>query len=211
MGGRLFIAGTRTFSAEVIDFARDGGWEVEALLEPFDEERPGTRIHGLPVHWLEDHEAPESAFAIVGTGEPRRRPVVARLRERGWPLATLVHPTAHLAPTSEVGEGCIVGPLVVIGAKSLLGANVVAGRGALIGHHTTIEDFATLGPGANVAGNTRLGPDSFLGMGATVRDHIEVGAGATVAMGAVVVDDVADGLEVRGVPAKAWEPSATRL
>ena len=198
---RLYIAGTRTFSAEVADFARDAGIEPAGLLEPVDRDRAGTEIHGLAVGWLEDTPPPPGASAVIGTGDPDRREVADRLRAAGWEPATLIHPTAHLAPSAEVGAGSIVAPGAVVGAMTRIGANVVVGRGALIGHHTEIEDFATLGPGCNVAGNARIGSGAFLGMSASVRDHTDVGDGATVAMGAVVVGDVGPGARVRGVPA----------
>lgn len=196
----LYIVGTRTFSAEVIDYARDAGIEPAGLLEPFDRDRVGTEIHGLPVTWLED-AAPQSATAVIGTGQPDRREVAERLAAAGFEPAGLVHPAAHLAPSAEIGAGSIVAPGSIVGAMTTIGDNVVVGRGSLIGHHTAIEDLATLGPGCNVAGNVRIRPGAFLGMAAVIRDHTEVGEGATVAMGAVVVGDVAPGAQVRGLPA----------
>ncbi|MGH2955424.1 MAG: acetyltransferase [Solirubrobacterales bacterium] len=204
MSGRsLFVVGTRTFAAEVLDFARAAGFEPAGLLEPREEDKPGTEVHDLPVRWLDDSEPPSAdALAIVGTGDSRRDEVTSRLRARGWPLATIVHPDARVSTTSAVGEGAIVAPGVVVGAMSSIGDGAVIGRGALVGHHTTIAELATLSPGANVAGNTAVGREAFIGMGALVRDHVRVGPGAVVAMGAVVVGDVESGIEVRGVPAR---------
>jgi sugar O-acyltransferase (sialic acid O-acetyltransferase NeuD family) len=202
MSGPLFIVGTRSFAAEVIDFARAAGFEPAGLLEAKDRSRPGTTIHGLPVRWLEEAEPAPGQLALIGTGDTDRSGVMERLHARGWGLARLVHPAAHVSETAEVEEGAIVGPGVVIGAMSRIGRGVVAGRGALVGHHTTIEQLATLNPGANVAGNTVVARGAVIGMGASVRDHVRVGTGAVVAMGAVVVGDVEDGADVRGVPAR---------
>jgi sugar O-acyltransferase (sialic acid O-acetyltransferase NeuD family) len=197
-GRAVFVAGTRSFSAEVACFAEEAGLEVAGLLEPYDRARVGTRIHGYPVSWIE--ETPPSV-ALLGTGEMERRPLVDRLRAAGWELGTLVHPRAHVAATTELGAGVIVAPGVVIGAATQLGACAVVGRGALVGHHTELGAFSTLNPGANIAGNVKLGEDAVVGMGAVVRDHISVGVGSVVAMGAVVVGDVPPGVQVRGVPA----------
>jgi UDP-perosamine 4-acetyltransferase len=199
---QVHVAGTRTFSTEVADFARDAGLRVVGLLEPADRERVGQTIHELPVAWLDDPAPGPGAVALLGTGDRERRDLVERLRAAGWRTATLVHPRAHVAPSASVGTGTVIAPGVVVGARARIGEHVVVGRGALIGHHTAIADFATLGPGANVAGNVELGADAFVGMGALVRDHAEIGSGATIAMGAVVVGDVAAGVEVRGVPAR---------
>jgi sugar O-acyltransferase (sialic acid O-acetyltransferase NeuD family) len=201
--GGVHIVGTRTFAAEVADFARDAGLGLAGLLEPRDPERVGTTIHELPVESLEDGPGTGSARSvIVGTGDRDRREIVSRLAQAGWEPVALVHPRAHLAPSATVGDGALLGPLVGIGARAVIGDHVVLGRGALVGHHTSIGAFATLSPGVNIAGNVRVANDAFLGMGAVVRDHVVIGAGAIVAMGAVVVEDVPPGAEVRGLPAR---------
>jgi sugar O-acyltransferase (sialic acid O-acetyltransferase NeuD family) len=199
---RVYVAGTRTFAAEAAEFAADAGLEVAGLLEPYDRDRVGTTIHDLPVAWLEDTEP---GIAVLGTGEPDRRPIVTRLEQAGWRLATVVHPRAHLARTVTVGDGTIVGPGVIVGARSSLGAHVLVARGVLVGHHTEIDDFVTLNPGANVAGNVRLERDVTVGMAAVVRDHLSIGESALIAAGAVVVRDVDPAQAVRGVPAQAYE------
>jgi sugar O-acyltransferase (sialic acid O-acetyltransferase NeuD family) len=197
----VHVAGTRTFAAEVVDFAVDAGLEVVGLLEPFDHDRVSTTIHERPVSWLDDGPTGDGGVALVGTGENERRGTVARLLSAGWEVATLVHPAAHIAPSAAVGTGTILAPSVVVGARARVGDYVVAARGSLVGHHTEIGDFATLGPGSNIAGNVHLGDDVFVGMGAVVRDHVQIGHAAVIAMGAVVVGDVAEGVQVRGLPA----------
>ena len=197
----VFVAGTRSFSAEVAGFAQDAGLEVKGLLEPYERARVGTEIHGYPVGWLEE-TAPSAA--LLGTGETDRRPLADRLRAGGWELPALVHPRAHVAATASVAAGTIIAPGAVVGAAAQIGECVVVGRGALVGHHTVLGSFSTLGPGANIAGNVGLGESAFVAMGAAVRDHVSIGAGAVVAMGGVVVGDVPPGVEVRGLPAAVY-------
>jgi len=203
VAARIHVAGTRTFAAEVIDYATDAGLEVIGLLEPREREKVSTTVHERPVSWLDDGPTTEDRLVVVGTGEDDRRDTVERLQSAGWEVSALVHPSAHVARSTTIGSGTLIAPGVVIGARSRVGDNVVVGRGSLIGHHTEVGPFATLGPGANVAGNVGVAEDVFVGMGAVVRDHVEVGANAVIAMGAVVVRDVAAGTEVRGLPATA--------
>jgi acetyltransferase EpsM len=198
---RLWIAGTRSFAAEVVGFARDAGLEPEGLLEPRERAKVGRQVHGLPVRWLDD-PAPEQHLALIGTGDEDRGPVAERLAAAGYGPAALIHPSAHLAGDAEVGDGALVAPGVVVGAAARIGGNAVLGRGSLVGHHALIGELVTLGPGANVAGNTTIEEGAFVGMGAVVRDHVTVGAGAVVAMGAVVIRDVPAGARVQGVPAR---------
>jgi sugar O-acyltransferase (sialic acid O-acetyltransferase NeuD family) len=199
---RVWIAGTRSFAAEIADFARDAGLYPAGLLDPGGDASEDTLVEGLAVIPLADGPPEHSDLAIAGTGEDDRRPVVARLEEAGWQLRGLVHPAAHVASSANIAPTAIVGPGAVVGAQARIGEHCLLGRGALVGHHTSLGDFSTLGPGANVGGNSTLGEGALVGMGAAVRDHTEVGARARVAMGAVVVAAVAPGAEVRGLPAR---------
>lgn len=199
--GPVHVMGTRSFAAEVVDFARDAGLSVLGLLEPAEPDRIGSLIYGLPVKPLDDGPA-EHHLVLVGTGDVARREAVARLEQAGWQVASLVHPRAHLAPSARLGVGALIGPGVVVGAAAAVGDHVVIGRGALVGHHTEIGAFSTLGPGANVAGNVRIDEDVFLGMGSTVRDHTVIGASTVVAMGAVVTADAPPGAQLLGIPAR---------
>ena len=201
-GGLLYVVGTRSFAAEVVEYATAAGFEVAGLLEPYDRDRVGTEAHGLRVTWLEDAGR---VAAAVGTGECDRRPVVERLAALGIEPVAVVHPAAHVSASARIGEGCVVGPAAVVGAATELGRHVVVGRGALVGHHVVVGDFATLNPGANVGGNTTIGSGALVAIGAVVRDHVRIGGAALVGAGAVVVGDVPDGIEVRGVPARPVE------
>jgi acetyltransferase EpsM len=205
MTGEIHVAGTRTFAAEMIDWAQAAGLHVAGLVEPSDRTRVGQVIHELPVTWLDAGPGAGDGAVLVGTGQSARREIVARLIRAGWRPVRLIHPLAQVSARSTVDEGAIVGPGAIIGACSTLGPHVVVNRGTLIGHHTQVREFATLGPGVNVAGNVRVDADAFLGMAAVVRDHVTVGACSVVAAGAVIVRDVPAGVQVRGVPATVQE------
>ena len=197
----VWIAGTRTFSAEVAGFAVESGLEPVGWLDPSERDSASGKIDGLPVARLGD-ERQGDRIALIGTGDSDRRQVVAQLEAAGWEIAGLVHPRAHVSASATVAPTALVGPGCVVGARTTIGDHAVLGRGALVGHHTSIGPFATLNPGANVAGNAAVGEGAFVGMSAAVRDHTEVGEWATVSMGAVVVSPVAAGATVRGVPAR---------
>jgi sugar O-acyltransferase (sialic acid O-acetyltransferase NeuD family) len=201
--GDIHVAGTGSFALEVVEYARDAGFEVAGLIELQNPARVGTEIHGLPVRSGDDPPA-GGAAAVVGAGGDRLAHW-ALLAPHGWRAASVVHPAAHVAPSARVGDGCVVAPGVVVGAASELGDHVLVGRGALVGHHTVLEAGVVLNPGANVAGHVRLGGGATVGMGALVADHLEVGAGAVVAAGAAVVRSVPAGVRVQGVPARVYE------
>lgn len=204
MDRKLLILGNRLFAEAVADVAREIiGWEVAGYVENWDRARCGERLDDLPIHWLEELAGRAGEFAVVGgLGTTQRRDYFARAAELGLQFATLVHPRAHVSPSTTIGAGSVIFPGVMIAAKSRLGGNVVVNRGALIGHHTEIGDCCTIGPGANIAGRCRIGEQVYVAMSAVIVDGITIGDGAVIGAGAVVVKDVPARTQVMGVPAR---------
>lgn len=198
----VYVAGTGSYAAEIVEFAQAAGCAVAGLVELVDPLRVGLRIHDLDV--IAAGDAPgTNALAAVAAGADRLSHW-ATLAANGWHPITVVHPTAWISPSAEIGPGCIIGPAAVVGARSTLAAQTLIGRGALIGHHVTIGAGAVINPGANVAGNVRIGEAATIGMGAIVINGVTVGDQATIAAGAVAVRDIAAGVRAQGVPAREY-------
>ena len=207
MAAPLAILGTGVFAEEVADLVgQTGEHELVAFVENWDRERAGRTLAGRPVIWVDElaeHAGDWSAVCAIGS--PERRGYVEQVAGLGIAFATVVHPTAVVAPSARLGAGCIVSPGVVVGAHTAIGEHVILNRGVLVGHHTQIGSCVTLSPAANVAGCVQIGDGAYVGMGATVVDRRTIGAGALVAAGAVVVRDVPGAARVQGVPARVVE------
>ena len=101
----VHVAGTRSFAAEVIDFALDAGLTVAGLLEPYERERVGDE-HPRAARVLARRRAGGGgATVLLGTGEPHRRELVARLTEAGWQPGSLVHPRGPRGAERRCGRG----------------------------------------------------------------------------------------------------------
>ncbi len=199
----IFIAGTGSFAAEIVDWAHSAGHRVVGLVELLDDSNIGTIRHGLEVSGPQVVAA--GARVVLGFGGSRRAGW-ERLAAAGWSPCELVHPNAALADDVRVEEGATIGPLAVVGAAGVIGANALISRGALVGHHVDIGAFSVLNPGTNIGGNTTIGEDVFVGIGATVVNGRSIGARAVIAAGAVVLHDVDPGTRVQGVPARPVAP-----
>lgn len=200
---RLLVLGAGVFAEEVADLAFAAGFELAGFVEGRDRDRPGTLL-GRPVYWIDDLPADaREAAAVCAVGSPGRAGFIEQARRHGLLFATLVHPSAVVAVSAEVGEGAIVSAGVVIGARARIGAHAIVNRGCLVGHHVRVGPCATLGPGCNVGGLASIGASALVGMGAIVIDRVTVGEGAVVAAGSLVNRDVAAGARVAGAPARA--------
>jgi acetyltransferase EpsM len=201
----VVILGTSTFATEVADLVgQAGGLTVAAFAQDEDCGRRGEAINNLPVVWVGDLGELAGTHVAVSAQvvTPLRRRFVLAAQRAGLELVTVRHPSAVVSPSAEVGAGCVLGPGCIVAARARIGEHGLLNRGALIGHHAQLADYVTVSPGANLAGGVRVGVGAYIGMSASVLDGRAVGAHAVVGAGAVVTRDVAERVQVLGVPAR---------
>lgn len=208
---QLVLVGAGGFGRETAELARsitvDGRprWEVAFL----DDERAkhGTRISGVEVIGAIDHvhELPD-ARVVLCTGHPGNYRSKQRIAERlglaPERYATLVHPTAVIAPSCTLGPGTVVHAGVVTTADVCIGAHVGIMPLVVCTHDDVLEDFVTVGAGVRFAGTVHVGTGAYVGSGALIRENRTIGPWALVGMGAVVTRDVPGGEIWAGVPAR---------
>lgn len=140
---------------------------------------------------------------ILGIGDnSQRRHAFERIRDAGIKLKTVIHPTAFVSPTAELGIGTVVMPGVIVNASVRTGRGVILNSGSIVEHDGRIGDFAHLSPGVALGGNVSIGSESHLGVGASVIPGITIGEKTIVGGGAAVIDSLPDGVTAVGVPAR---------
>jgi sugar O-acyltransferase (sialic acid O-acetyltransferase NeuD family) len=214
----LLIVGAGGFARETAQAVADAvaagtrNWRLLGHLDD-DPALHGRLVDGVPVLGGCElvHELPE-AQVVVCVGSARDHTVRARLvRRLGLPAerwATVVHPSASVSGTSELGPGCVLLAQVVLTAAVRVGAHVAMMPHTVLTHDDEVADFATLAAGARLAGGVRVGTGAYVGSGALVREFTTLGAWSLVGMGSVVLHDVPPGEVWAGSPARRLRASA---
>jgi acetyltransferase EpsM len=201
---KLIILGAGNFAEEALDLTRDtGSFDVVCFVEGINREQCSERIADVPIVWIEDLSQYDRSHALLcAVGSTKRRTFIAKAAEMGFAFVNVIHPSARISATAQLGTGILVSVGVIIAAETSVGDHVMLNRGALIGHHVTIADYVTISPGVNIGGRVRIGEGTFVGLGAVILDHLSIGRNSIVGAGAVVTKDVPDNVQVLGVPAK---------
>lgn len=159
--------------------------------------------------------APDQVRLVNGVGSIRstvlRRTIYERFVQKQYIFATVIHPSAIIAPEVHIEDGVQVMAGAVVQAGSRLGTNAIVNTGACVDHDCWIEAHAHIAPGVTLSGDVHIGKGAHIGIGASIIQGVKVGAASIVGAGAVVVGDVPAGVTVVGVPARlSRKPDALR-
>jgi sugar O-acyltransferase (sialic acid O-acetyltransferase NeuD family) len=129
--------------------------------------------------------------------------------QKRYRFATVIHPSAVVAPEVRIEDGVQVLAGAVVQPGCWLGANVIVNTGARVDHDCIIDAHAHVAPGVTICGGVHVGAGAHIGAGATVIQGIRIGAGSVVGAGALVIRDIPQGAKVVGVPAASMPDRGT--
>jgi sugar O-acyltransferase (sialic acid O-acetyltransferase NeuD family) len=204
----LLIIGAGGFARETAELVRSCGsqWDLLGFLDDDLALRGEVRC-GVPV--LGDTtlvSAHPHARVVVCLGSPAdyfsRRRVVERLELPAERFATLVHPSATVAASAQVGPGSVVHAGCVLTADIAIGAHVAVMPHVVLTHDDVVDDYVSFGAGVLVAGGVRIDSGAYVGAGARIRENLVIGSWSMIGMGAVVTRNVPSGEVWAGVPAR---------
>ena len=205
MAERLVIVGAGGHGRVCADVARAAGFEVAGFCDQAKargETVGDAAILASSIEELSDKaDAADTALFIALGDNARRMSLIGEVRERGFGLATLVHPSAVLSPSVTVGAGSVIVAGAIVNANAKIGEGCIVNTASSLDHDNQLAPGVQICPGVHAAGNVRFGELAFVGMGAAIVPNIAIGARAVVAAGAVVTRDVDADQMVAGVPA----------
>ena len=117
-------------------------------------------------------------------------------------LATFVHPMAYVAPSVELGPGCVIMPNVSMSPATKLGKGCMMMAGSMMGHDNVVGDFCHIAAQAAVGSYLKIGKGVPIGLNATIHECLTIGDYATLGMGAVLKHDIGEGEIWAGNPAR---------
>jgi len=138
----------------------------------------------------------------IGNNQARKRLGIAVL-DSGKSLITIIHPRATVSASARVGDGVFLGAGGIIAPDAAVAQGAIVNHGAIIDHDCRVGAWAHIAPGAVLGGAVQIGEGCLVGAGAVVLPGLSVGDWAIIGAGAIVTKDVAAGVTVVGIPAKA--------
>ncbi len=163
---KLIIVGAGGLGREVWElFCKDNSISTDCTFKGFLDDRGNPpfvdpkAILGRP----DFYEPKPGDVFVCAIGAPKvRQQLIARLSKRGAQFTTLIHPTAIVAASAEIGQGCVIKPYT------------------LISSHAQIGDFCVIQPHCTVEHDVRIGAYCLIGAGSVLQGEASVADGSTV-------------------------------
>lgn len=97
--------------------------------------------------------------AIVALGNnANRMKYYGILKDCGYNIPVLIHPTAYISPDAEIAPGCIIREKAVVSRYVKLGESTILNVGALIDHHVEVGEGCHILMGAVVRNKVKVEP-----------------------------------------------------
>jgi UDP-N-acetylbacillosamine N-acetyltransferase len=208
MTSKVLIWGASGHAVVVADIIRlQQIYEIVGFLDDMNPQRHGEDFCGVPIlggqEQLDSCKDKGIEYIIFGFGDCQARLKLSELiLEKGFSLATAIHPTATIAGDVFIEAGTVIAAGAVVNPGAKIGQNVIINTCASVDHECVIEDGAHICPGVRLAGRVKVGRAAWVGIGATVIDRVQIGIGTFIGAGAVVVNDIPDGVVAYGIPAR---------
>lgn len=140
---------------------------------------------------------------FVAIGNPKvRENIFEELEKYKTNIVSLIHPSAIIARSAEIGQGTIIAAGSVINPNSRIGKGCIVNTASSIDHDAIIEDFVHVASGAHLAGTVYVGKRTWLGVGSVVINNVSITSDCMIGAGAVVVSDINEACTYVGVPAR---------
>ena len=163
----------------------------------------GWPVLGPLAYALEPSLRNQFSTAVVAIGHAATRlHWQQQLFAAGYELPVLIHPSACVTPSAQIGPGSVLFAQVVVQAQARIGAGAILNTSCSIDHDVQLADGVHICPGVHIAGEVQVGERSWIGIGASVIQQVRIGNDVTIGAGAAVVGDLPDGVTAVGVPAR---------
>lgn len=183
----LIIVGAGGFGREVFEWALDdistGNSQFEKIefVDDYNKDIKNFRCT------VSEFYPTQHDVVVIAIGKPSVRQKVANgLKSKNVIFGNLIHPSAIIASSSQVGDGFIACPFSLVSVDTKIGDHVHMNCMSSVGHDTVIGDYCTLSGHVDITGNCTIGESVFIGSGARLVPEKTICSGALIGAGTTI-------------------------
>lgn len=197
---QVLIIGAGGHAAEIRDYIRhynqSGAEETIEVIGFIDDDQKPYDHYGYEEPFLGDianHKVRQNCHYIMGIANLKyRKGIIERFQSEGAKFTGLIHPTALISPSAEIGEGVVISHNASVGPKVRIGNFNMLNSRCTVGHDTVMGDYNFISPKVALSGNTQIGDNNMIGTNASTIPGAKIGDNNTIGAGMVVYKNIGD-------------------
>lgn len=196
----IIIVGCGSHAAEVVDYidyinknSTEKQFNIKGLIDITDKHYLHYCYNYEFLGNIDDHQIDEDANYIMGIGNVSiRNKVIQEFKDKNAKFIGIIHPSALISSSAEIGEGTVISHNVSVGPKAKIGSFNVINSRCTIGHDSKIGENNFLSPQVVLGGYATIGNSNFLGTNCSILPEIEVGNNNKIMAGMTITNKVND-------------------
>lgn len=198
---KIIVIGAGGHAAEVDDYIQ----AINAAKQTFDivgflDDNPNSyqryKFSAPYLGKITEHQVEQSCFYVMAIAAlVYRKPIVERFLERDAQFATIIHPTAYVSKTAQIGTGVVIAPYVNLGPNTKVGDFTLLNARVSVGHDSVVGQHNFISPNVSFSGFTVVGDQNLFGINSATIPGISVGNKNKIAAG-MVLDKPVDNEQV---------------
>lgn len=204
---KLLIIGCGGHARPVIDAAKIiDNWDIVGIIDlsyngEFESVLDVPILGGLD--FIKNIEPSSVEFFVAIGKNEQRSELIMRVEQLGFLCASIIHPKAYVSGSAKLGRGIYVGAFAHIGPSSEIANGCIINTHANIEHEVFLDECVQVCPSAVVCGRSKISRNVFIGANATIIDKIFVAPDNVIGAGSVVISDILETKKtIIGVPGR---------
>lgn len=180
--------------------------KIAAILD--DSYENGFQIKGVihaPVSFLPKLLKPQTKVVVAIGNNKTRKQITKNLKLLPQNCFTVIHPTAVVSRSAEIGCGSVIMAHAVINAEAKIGMHCIINTGSIIEHDSEIDGFVHVSPNATLTGNVTCGEGVHVGASATIIPGKHLGKWSVIGAGSTVIEHIPAFSKAVGSPTRIIE------
>ena len=192
--------GCGSHAAEIVDYIdhinkheKSLGYQIKGMID-------NTKKHYIHYNYkeefmgsIDDHLVNKDICYVMGIGNLSiRTKVLQEFKLKGASFTTIIHPSALVSKSAQIGEGSVISHNVSIGPKVIIGSFNVINSRCTIGHDARVGDNNFLSPQVVLGGYAQIGNNNLLGTNSCLIPDITMGNNNKIMAGMAVLNKVND-------------------
>lgn len=204
----LLIIGASGFGRDIYDMAKESiGYGTEFTIKGFlDLNLDALKEYSYYPQVIsseDDYEIGENDVFVCAIGDVKiKKKCTEKMLNRGAKFHTLIHKSALISSTSEIGEGCILASNVVVGSYAFIGNHCLLQSSAILGHDVKVGEYARIDCNVFFVGGVIVKDLVTIHTAAVINHDVILENNSNIGACSFVIKKVKEGTTVFGSPAR---------